>query len=111
MSTKSENRPQKPPRTPTPEPVVATPSSARVGFFQWLFSRNVRQATAMRRHVQKLLNHQRDILSLQARQALEGAIADLQNTLAATTDKAVLEKQMENLEAAANKWLKPYPNA
>ena len=111
MSTKSENRPQKPPRTPTPEPVVAPPSTSRVGFFQWLFSRNVRQATAMRRHVQKLLNHQRDILSLQARQALEGAIADLQNTLAATTDKAVLEKQMESLEAAANKWLKPYPNA
>jgi len=28
-----------------------------------------------------------------------------------TKDKACLEKQMESLEAVANKWLKPYPNA
>jgi signal peptidase I len=65
----------------------------------------------MRRHVQKLFDHQRDILSVQAVQAIEAAIAELHQTLRATKDKATLEKQMESLEAIANKWLKPYPNA
>lgn len=79
--------------------------------WRWFLSKVVRQALAMRKHVQKLLNHQRDILSPQAVEAIDRAIAELQATLAAPLDKAALEKQMENLEAAANKWLKPYPNA
>jgi len=65
----------------------------------------------MRKHVQKLLNHQRDILSTQAVEAIQGAIAELQNVLGSVNNTAALETQMENLEAVANKWLKPYPNA
>jgi signal peptidase I len=65
----------------------------------------------MRRHVQKLLNHQRDILAPQAVEAIRSAIADLQKAIADKVDKSSLEKQMENLEKAANKWLKPYPLA
>ena len=65
----------------------------------------------MRKHVQKLLNHQRDILPPQAVAALQSAIQDLRTTQAAASPKEVLEKQMESLENAANKWLKPYPNA
>jgi len=65
----------------------------------------------MRKHVQKLLNHQRDILSTQAIEAIEAAMADCRKAIVVTSDKAALEKQMENLEKAANKWLKPYPNA
>ncbi len=38
-------------------------------------------------------------------------MASCQRTVAATSDKAAIEKEMENLEKAANKWLKPYPNA
>ena len=78
---------------------------------QWFLSKTVRQATAMRKHVQKLLNHQRDILSPQAIQAVQAALANCQTAVAENADKPALEKQMENLENTANKWLKPYPSA
>src|ERR1035437_8520895 len=78
---------------------------------QWFLSKTVRQATAMRKHVQKLLNHQRDILSPQAIEGVRTAMENCQKAMAEGADKAALEKQMENLEKAANKWLKPYPNA
>jgi signal peptidase I len=78
---------------------------------QWFLSKTVRQATAMRNHVLKILNHQRDILSPQAIEAVQSAMAGCQHAVAEQVDKPALEKQMENLEKAANKWLKPYPSA
>jgi signal peptidase I len=78
---------------------------------RWFLSRTVRQAGAMRKHVQKLLNHQRDVLSPQAIEAIQAAMASCQQSVAGNADQPALEKQMENLEKAANKWLKPYPNA
>jgi signal peptidase I len=78
---------------------------------QWFLSKTVRQATAMRKHVQKILNHQRDILAPQAIEAVQAAMASCQRAVAEDADKPALEKQMENLEKVANKWLKPYPNA
>ena len=83
----------------------------RLMILQWFLSKTVRQATAMRKHVQKLLNHQRDILSPQAIEAVQAAMASCRKAVAEGADKPALEKQMENLEKAANKWLKPYPNA
>jgi signal peptidase I len=65
----------------------------------------------MAKHVCKLLNHQRDILAPHAVQTVEAAIRDLRTTIASGAGKGAMEKQMENLETAANKWLKPYPNA
>jgi signal peptidase I len=65
----------------------------------------------MRKHVQKLLNHQRDILSQQAIQSIEDGIAQLRDAVARGEDREALGKQMEALEQVANKWLKPYPNA
>jgi len=65
----------------------------------------------MRKHVHKLLNHQRDILSPQAVDAVHGATVELGREVHTGADRATLEKQMEKLEAVANKWLKPYPNA
>ena len=65
----------------------------------------------MRKHVLKILNHQRDILAPQAIEAVRAAVANCQKAIAEGADKEALDKQMENLEAAANKWLKPYPNA
>jgi signal peptidase I len=78
---------------------------------QWFLSKTVRQATAMRKHVQKLLDHQRDILSPQAIEAIRTAMENCRKAVAEGADKAALEKQMEDLEKAANKWLKPYPSA
>jgi signal peptidase I len=78
---------------------------------QWFLSKTVRQATAMRKHVQKLLNHQRDILTPQSIEGIQTAIENCRKAVAEGADKTALEKQMENLEKAANKWLKPYPSA
>jgi signal peptidase I len=77
----------------------------------WFLSSTVRQANAMRKHVQKLLDHQRDILPPQAVTGVQTAIENMRQAIAGQGDNVALEKQMTDLEAAANKWLKPYPNA
>jgi signal peptidase I len=77
----------------------------------WFFSRTMRHAVSMRRHVQKLLNHQRDILSPQAVEALQTAIHDINRVIGVKTGRGEISRQMELLEKAANKWLKPYPSA
>jgi signal peptidase I len=78
---------------------------------RWFCSKTVREATAMRRHVEKLLRAQRDLLAAPAIEAVGAGCKELREAVASTADKAVLKQQMENLEKAANKWLKPYPHA
>src|SRR6185369_14176814 len=78
---------------------------------RWLISSTVRQAGQMNKHVHKLLSAQRDILSPQAIAAIEAAMLELKKTIAAQTGKQALLEEMSNLEKAANKWLKPHPNA
>src|SRR5580658_4386545 len=78
---------------------------------RWFFSGVVRQATDMRKHVQKLLNAQRDILSPQAISALEAALKEIKAALDGDADDPALQKQMEALEKTATKWIKPYPYA
>jgi signal peptidase I len=68
----------------------------------------------MRKHVQKILDHQRDILSPHSVTAVQGALAELQKVIIESPQKEALEKEMEKLEKAVNdprKGLKPYPNA
>lgn len=65
----------------------------------------------MRKHVEKLLQHQRDILTPKAIAEVEAAIADLQAATESDADTATIDKRVENLEKVANQWLKPYPNA
>lgn len=65
----------------------------------------------MRKHVRKLLNHQCDILPPQAVAGVRGAMEGVKKALDDGASKTALRQQMENLELAANKWLKPYPNA
>jgi signal peptidase I len=77
----------------------------------WLTSKTVREANAMCKHVHKLLQHQRDILSAKAISEVEASTRAVQEATVGKVDKAVLEKKMEELEETANKWLKPYPNA
>jgi signal peptidase I len=79
--------------------------------WRWFLFKTVRQATAMRKHVWRLLMAQRDLLAPQAIEALTAALGEMGRALAAKADKTALQKQMENLEKAANKWLKPYPYA
>ena len=77
----------------------------------WLLSRTVRVAVQMRKHVTKILEAQRDLLTPQAVSAVSGSMESIDRAVSGKLDKQTLEQEMSNLEAVANKWLKPYPNA
>jgi signal peptidase I len=77
---------------------------------RWFTSKTVRQAVAMARHVRKLLNHQRDLLTPKAIEAVQGAVDQLRESVRSGAGKAEIEAQGENLEKVAHKWLKPYPH-
>jgi signal peptidase I len=78
---------------------------------RWFISSDVRNAVAMRKHVQRILSAQRDILAPPAIENVKRALADLTGALNSGTKGEALKKEMGKLEEAANKWLKPYPNA
>ncbi len=78
---------------------------------QWFLSSTVRQADGMCKHVEKLLHHQRDIMAPKALAEVEVAVREVRSAIQSKADQATLQKQMENLEVAAGKWVKPYPNA
>ncbi|HEY3863812.1 MAG TPA: signal peptidase I [Verrucomicrobiae bacterium] len=78
---------------------------------RWFFSSTVRLAADMRKHVQKLLNAQRDILSPQAIAAVQAGLDELKTVISSGADNAALRAQMESLEKTASKWIKPYPYA
>ncbi len=79
---------------------------------RWLFSKTVREAVAMRKHVHRWFCAQRDLLSAQAIGAVTLAMNELQAAIQESKpNKGRIRIKMEELEFAANKWLKPYPNA
>ena len=80
-------------------------------FFRWLTSQTVRNALTLRKHVRRLLAAQRDILAPQAIANLEDALKAFDQAVASGSDNKALLAQMQKLEDAANKWIKPYPNA
>jgi signal peptidase I len=115
-SDQQSKMPAEKPAASTAPPASPTASSASEGapggkFFRLLFSSTSRHANASCKHVQKILNHQRDILSPKAIDEVEGAIRETQRSIATGTGDDGLKTQLENLENAAVKWLKPYPNA
>lgn len=77
---------------------------------RWFLSGAVRQATDMCKHVQKLLDSQRDILSPQAIEALTAVIAATRADLKSGASDEIMRKRMDELEKTAAKWTKPYPN-
>jgi signal peptidase I len=78
---------------------------------RWFLSSTVRQASDMHKHVRKLLQSQRDILSPQAVAFVESALKEMKAAIDGDADDAALQKQMEALEKTATKWIKPYPYA
>jgi signal peptidase I len=78
--------------------------------WRWFTSKAVREACAMRTHVDRLLSAQRDVLSPVALRALTAAKKELQNVIAESANAGRIRIKAEELEFAANKWLKPYPN-
>ncbi|MBU6400949.1 MAG: signal peptidase I [Verrucomicrobia bacterium] len=77
---------------------------------RWFLSRAVRQATELRKHVLRLLQAQKDILSPEAGGAIGRAARELQTIVRSGADRKALDSGMSQLENVANKWLKPYPN-
>jgi len=80
-------------------------------FFRWFTSQTLRNALTLRKHVRRLLAAQRDILAPQAIANLEDALKAFDQAVASGSDNKALLAQMQKLEDAANKWIKPYPNA
>ena len=78
---------------------------------RWFFSSTVREACAIRKHVQHLLNAQRDILAPPAIGGVTLAMNQLRDAIAAGENNGKIRLKMDELDFAANKWLKPYPNA
>jgi signal peptidase I len=78
---------------------------------RWFSSGRNRQALAMCKHVRKLLNHQRDILSPKAIGEVEAAIAGVRSAVAEGADTETLDRKCKELEESATGWIKPYPNA
>lgn len=76
---------------------------------RWLTSRTVRKAGELEDTVRKILNHQRDILAPAAVAAVEEALTGFRKAVRGGADRAGIQFQMNALETAANKWLKPYP--
>jgi signal peptidase I len=79
--------------------------------FRWLFSSTVRQACAMRKHVHHLLCAQRDVLTPPAIGGVTLAMNQLRDAIAAGENIGKIRLKMDELDFAANKWLKPHPNA
>ncbi len=79
--------------------------------FRWLLSKHVRQASAMRKHVWKLVQAQRDLLAPDALKAMDTALAAVQEAVAQGANTGQLRERMEQLELTANRWLKPHPHA
>ncbi|MEI9959948.1 MAG: S26 family signal peptidase [Limisphaerales bacterium] len=65
----------------------------------------------MKRHVHRLVCAQRDLLSPQAIDNVNSALAGLENAIRTGVKGKELKAEMGKLEATANKWLKPYPHA
>ena len=77
----------------------------------WLLSGSVRQACDLRKHVLNLVAAQRDLLPAEGIEAIEAACGKLRAAIAARAGKPALQAEMTNVEAIANKWLKPHPHA
>ena len=78
---------------------------------RWFISPTVRQACAMRKHVQHLLSAQRDVLTPPAIGGVTLAMNQLRDAIAAGENIGKIRIKMDELDFAANKWLKTYPNA
>ena len=65
----------------------------------------------MCKHVEKLLNAQRDILAASAITAVTPVLVETREAIRLGADDATLRQKMEELEKIVAKWIKPYPNA
>ncbi|HEY4414233.1 MAG TPA: S26 family signal peptidase, partial [Verrucomicrobiae bacterium] len=79
-------------------------------FFRWFISQTVRNACAARKHYRRLLAAQSDLLSVEALGAVRLKLAELTAAIRGGHTGRI-NIQIEELQFAAEKWIKPYPNA
>lgn len=77
---------------------------------RWFFSKTVREATTVHKHYRRLLAAQRDLLSPQAIAPVQLKLDELSAAIKEGHSGRINIKA-EELQFAAEKWLKPYPNA
>ncbi len=77
---------------------------------RWLFSKTIRDASALQKHVYRLLCAQRDLMTPAAIQLVSTALTDLRTALQNKESVGKIREKMWALEEVGNKWLKPYPN-
>jgi len=78
--------------------------------FRWFISKTVREACTVKKHYGRLLKAQRDVLAAPAIAAVQVKLDEL--TAAIKEGHAGRTRiKAEELQFAAEKWLKPYPNA
>jgi len=78
---------------------------------RWFLSARVRKATDVCRHVRRLYNAQRDVLTPQAVTAISGALDQTETGLKNGVADETATKQLAELEKVTDKWIKPYPHA
>ena len=77
---------------------------------RWFISKTVREAMTVHKHYRRLLAAQRDILSPQAIGAVQLKLDEL-TAAVAEGHKGKIRIKAEELQFAAEKWIKPYPAA
>ena len=79
--------------------------------FRWFLSKAVREACAVQKHYRRLLAAQCDLLSPQAIAGVMAPMNNLQAAIAEGANTGAIRIKAEELQFAAEKWLKPYPHA
>jgi signal peptidase I len=77
-------------------------------YLRWLMSHRVRTAAELRHHAQKLVNHQKDLLSQEDVRSVQSAIDNLYNTLRNACNKINLNKAIKELEEIGSSKLIQY---
>ena len=77
---------------------------------RWFISQSVRDACAVRKHYRRLLAAQSDLLSASALAAVQVKLDELSAAIA-EGHSGRMRVKAEELQFAAEKWIKPYPNA
>ena len=77
---------------------------------RWFMSKTVREAMTVHKHYRRLLAAQRDLLAPGAIAPVQAKLDELQAAIR-EGNKGRINVKAEELQFAAEKWLKPYPNA
>ncbi len=82
-----------------------------MNLLRWFSSQTVREACAVHKHYRRLLAAQRDIMAPNAISSVEVALTALRTAVDSGSNKGAIRLKAEELQFAAEKWIKPYPNA